>query len=169
MPKTPKEFIKYMPKKGAKPCLCKATILDAGFRRRVNKDTGEVEGEPYISIGFVTDKGDSCTARLHLTGDALPITKRTLAQLGAKFGKNPETGKPYSAQEFAESLAGVETTISIVPQRAIDIRTNEPAVGEDNAPLEPQDNVSIRTNDFEAGEEIMDLLAGDEAEEAQAE
>jgi hypothetical protein len=168
MPKTPKERIKYITV--GKPAIHKAVILDAGFRRRIDKDTNTDMG-PYISLAIVTDKGESHIARLSLTGGALPITKRTLLQLGADI--RPQTvavaedseEKRGPGERLAESLRGKECVITVMAQQAIDEETGGPAVDDKGKALVAGDQVNLRANDFETGDEVSDLLNAPEAEE----
>lgn len=160
---TPKTEIKYSLKPGTTPQIMRATILDAGFRRRVDQATKEVI-DSYISIALITEKGTSETVRMHLNGGAKAITKRTLEQLQANFGRD-EKDPLKRAQIFADSLAGKEVIISKAEQIAVDKRDGSAALDDQDKPIVAQPNVNIRTNDFEAGADVLaDLDAEDPTE-----
>ena len=162
MPRTPKANIEY--KNVGAPKICKATILDAGFRRQVDRDSGEDLGT-YLSIALIAEDGQSHTARMRLNGKAKPITLRTLKQLEADLV--PKATPTETAEALARSLQGKEVAISVTKQQAIDKTTGGQAVDDKGQPLEVQDNVSIRTNDLEAGADfVADLFKADEEPEA---
>ena len=160
---TPKDQVKYSIKPGTTPQIMRATILDAGFRRRTDRATNEVL-DSYISIAVITEKGTSETIRMHLNGGAKAITKRTLEQLNADFGRG-EKDPLKRAQIFADSLAGKEIIISKTEQIATDKRDGSLALDDKDVPIVAQPNVGIRTNDFEAGADVLaDLDAEDPTE-----